>query len=285
MATFFGEVISVYSRAVEEDDYDNTEEENEDDVQIRREIEEKREVHVRWCQVVSKALESSENLNRIHLIIAVGHNAAGFISAHVLSAADWAQVGWVALWNERSHGSKRPDTAPLPGEPGCVLYQQDSCPSVLICQCTGYVAEDQLFQWAERVLGSVQKRGLSVTVLSDCPLAEYKSPDYMTSSGAPFLRALKTSMHVGTLPCPLLELPNIITGLPAAVLSHCQVHRIPAVLFQCFTDVIHPDSVTMETYKPILSSLSASVKLEASPSTEILQRLTRINDSQSNIYT
>ncbi|XP_076876189.1 proteasome assembly chaperone 1 [Brachyhypopomus gauderio] len=284
MATFFGEIISAYSRAVEEDDYDNTEEEDED-VQIRREIEAKRDVHVRWGPEVSKALESSGNLNTTNLIIAFGPNAAGFISAHVLSAEGWTQVGWVALWNERSRGSRRPDAAPLPGEPGCVFYQRDGCPSVLICQSTAYVAEDQLFQWAEKVLGPMQKRGLSVTVLSDCPMAEYKSPDYLTGSGAPFLRALKTTMHTDALPCPLLEQPNIVTGLPAAVLSHCQVHRIPAVLFQCFTDVSHPDSVTMETYKPILSSFSTSVKTESCPSAEILQKLTRITDSQSNLYT
>lgn len=40
MATFFGEVLSVYSRAVEEDDEDL--DENEEDKQIRRELEEKR---------------------------------------------------------------------------------------------------------------------------------------------------------------------------------------------------------------------------------------------------
>ena len=41
MATFFGEVLSVYSRAVEDDeeDQDNS---NEEDEQIRKEIEEKR---------------------------------------------------------------------------------------------------------------------------------------------------------------------------------------------------------------------------------------------------
>lgn len=41
MATFFGEVLSVYSRAVEEDDDDELDE-NEEDEQIRRELEEKR---------------------------------------------------------------------------------------------------------------------------------------------------------------------------------------------------------------------------------------------------
>lgn len=40
MATFFGEVLSVYSRAVEEDEDDLSE--NEEDEQIRRELEEKR---------------------------------------------------------------------------------------------------------------------------------------------------------------------------------------------------------------------------------------------------
>lgn len=40
MATFFGEVLSVYSRAVEEDDEDSIG--NEEDEQIRRELEEKR---------------------------------------------------------------------------------------------------------------------------------------------------------------------------------------------------------------------------------------------------
>lgn len=40
MATFFGEVLSVYSRAVEEDEDDLSD--NEEDEQIRRELEEKR---------------------------------------------------------------------------------------------------------------------------------------------------------------------------------------------------------------------------------------------------
>ncbi len=40
MATFFGEVLSVYSRAVEEDEEDF--DDNEEDAQIRKELEKKR---------------------------------------------------------------------------------------------------------------------------------------------------------------------------------------------------------------------------------------------------
>nr|XP_055063307.1 proteasome assembly chaperone 1 [Misgurnus anguillicaudatus] len=279
MATFFGEVLSVYSRAVEEDDDDDLTKENEEDEQIRQEIEEKRSVHVHW---------TSDNDTRSYsdLIIAVGPNATGFISAYVLSSGCWSSVGWVSLWNERSQRSSRTDAAaPDPGEPACILYQQNQNPSVLICQCTYYVAEDQLFQWTEKVLGCVQKRGLSVTVLSECVLAEYKTSDYVSGNGSPFLCALKTGGYTGAIACPLLKQPNIISGLPAAVLSHCQVHQIPAVVYQCYSDVSHPDSLTMETYKSALVCVSSAVKLDPSPSSETLQKFTRVNEVQSNLYT
>ncbi|KAJ8267144.1 hypothetical protein GJAV_G00138990 [Gymnothorax javanicus] len=278
MATFFGEVLSVYSRAVEEDDED-LENENEEDQQIRREIEQKREVHVSWCPEVTESVTDSPDrtLQCSELVISVGPNATGFLSACVLNSGSWEVVGSVSLWNERSRDSCR--------QPGCVIYRQSDCPKVLICQCSCYIAEDQLFQWAEKVLSCLQQRGLNVTVLSDCSMAEYKSPDSLFSSGAPFLRALKSSPYAVQADCPLLEQPNIVTGLAAAVLNHCQVKRIPAIVYQCYSDVITPDSVTMATYRPALARLSSVLKLESGLNTEILRKLVHVNEAQSNLYT
>ncbi|ERE75877.1 proteasome assembly chaperone 1-like isoform 2 [Cricetulus griseus] len=42
----------------------------------------------------------------------------------------------------------------------------------------------------------------------------------------------------------------------ARVLSYCQVWRIPAVLYLCYTDVMKLDLVTVEAFKPVLSSSS-----------------------------
>lgn len=39
-----------------------------------------------------------------------------------------------------------------------------------------------------------------------------------------------------------------------SVLSYCQVWQIPAVLYQCYTDIIKLDTVTIEAFKPVLSS-------------------------------
>lgn len=43
---------------------------------------------------------------------------------------------------------------------------------------------------------------------------------------------------------------------PFLVLSYCQVWGIPAVLYLCYTDVMKLDLVTVEAFKPILSSRS-----------------------------
>ncbi|XP_043087704.1 proteasome assembly chaperone 1 isoform X3 [Puntigrus tetrazona] len=255
MATFFGEVLSVYSRAVEEDEYDDMTNENEEDEQIRREIEEKRCVQVRWLSETEGPVPCSD------LIVSVGPSAAGFVSAYVLSSGDWTPLAWVSLWNERSPGAGRPDAAPGPGEPSCVLYQQKHNPAVLGC---------------------VQTRDLKVTVLSDCSAAEYKTSDYLSESAGPFLRSLRTAAHTGPVASPALEPPNISSGLAAAVLSHCQVQQISAVLYQCYSDVPHPDSLSMQTYRAAVSSV---LKLDLSPSADELQKITRVGELQSNLYT
>ncbi|CAF97322.1 unnamed protein product [Tetraodon nigroviridis] len=144
MATFFGEVLSVYSRAVEEDEDDLSE--NEEDEQIRRELEEKRVVHLHWNPEVSECLKSGDKLQCSDFILAVGHNAARFLSVHALASSHWDVVGHSLLWNERNDST----TAKTAVESACVFHRQKDNPSVWICQVTCYIAEDQLFQWIEK---------------------------------------------------------------------------------------------------------------------------------------
>ncbi|XP_077597460.1 proteasome assembly chaperone 1 [Stigmatopora nigra] len=277
MATFFGEVLSVCSRAVEEEDDEEELDENEEDAQIRKELDEKRVVQLHWGPEVCEALKSGEKLPCSNFILAVGHNASRFLSVYVLASEKWEMVGSASVWNERSQAKSGQES-------GCVFLRRRDDPSVMICQLTCYVAEDQQFQWTEKVLDSLQHRGLNVIVLSDCSLADYKSADYLYGSSTPFLRSLHSNVFSGPTVCPALEQPNILTGLPAAVLNHCQVHRIPAVVYQCFSDVIGGDSVTMETYKPALAKLGKSITLDPCPTSDTLRKIVRTRDPQSNLY-
>lgn len=47
----------------------------------------------------------------------------------------------------------------------------------------------------------------------------------------------------------------------SSVLNHCEVHHIAAVVYQCYSDVIGPNSITMEAYKPVLTKLGKNIQV------------------------
>ncbi|XP_032888361.1 proteasome assembly chaperone 1 [Amblyraja radiata] len=280
MATFFGEVVSAFSRAVDE------EEEDEEDEEIRRELAGRRDVTFQWSSESRSSTDHSASLLPCStFLIAVGENAAGFLKSFVQCCGSWEVVGAVTLGNERvqrQHTSEKQ----FPADSSCLLYRLTSDPTILSCHCTCHVAEDQLFHWAEKVFENIQKRNLGVIVLSSSSVTEYKSSRSIPSIPVPFLRALKTNTLQELPQCQLLEQPNVISGLPAAVLTHCQIQQIPAVLYHCYSDVAALDTLTVEAFKPVLASrsLKSFVKVTIQ-SAEILQQLVDANKIQSNLYT
>lgn len=286
MATFFGEVVNRFSRAVEEDD-DELREEDEEDQEIRRELQKKREVHVQWSPEISLLTEKccGQTMPCSNFILAVGQNAAGFLSSFILNSGKWDVIGSVSLWNERCKIVHTTEFQ-APTDFSCVFYRLRSDHTVFICQCNCYVAEDQQFQWTEKVFSRIQKRGLRVTILSACPMTEYRTPESSYTLAVPFLRALHTKYFKEATCCPILEQPNIATDLPAAVLSYCQVWQIPAVLYQCYTDVCNLDSITVKAFIPLLSSLHLNrLVKDTSEAEETLKKLVNHTDVQSNLYT
>ncbi|NWV48292.1 PSMG1 protein, partial [Daphoenositta chrysoptera] len=225
MATFFGEVVVAPSRAGL-DEEEEAREETPEDREIRRELEKKRypqssravvrffprEIDVLWAWKSGGRAE--EPLVCSRFIVAIGRNAAAFLSSFILDSVCWEVVGVVKLWNEWCRTSST--TNVLPTDSFCLFYRLISDPTVLLCQCSCYVAEDQQFQWLEKVFGSMQKKDLQVTILSTCPVADYKTQESTLTLASPFLKALKTKEFQDQVCCPLLEQPNIVRDLPAA---------------------------------------------------------------------
>ncbi|XP_072116079.1 proteasome assembly chaperone 1 isoform X2 [Mobula birostris] len=259
MATFFGEVVSVFSRAVDEEDEDEDEE-------IRNELAGRRGISIQWSPESRMSSEdtASRSIPCSTFLVAVGENAVGFLNSFVQCSGSWEIIGAVRLWNERIT-RKDPVDKQFPSDSSCLLYRLTSNPTVF---------------------ENVQKRSLNVIVLSCSSVTEYKSSKSIPSIPVPFLRALKTRALQETPHCQLLEQPNVISGLPAAVLTYCQAREIPAVLYHCYSDITTLDTLTIEAFKPVLAcrSLNTLVK-DNSRSAEILKQLVDANKIQSNLYT
>ncbi|XP_040842560.1 proteasome assembly chaperone 1 isoform X1 [Ochotona curzoniae] len=287
-ATFFGEVVKAPCRAGTEDEEDEEEEgrrETPEDREVRQQLARKREVRLLRRQTKT-CLEVSllEKHPCSRFIIAIGNNAVAFLSSFVMNSGVWEEIGCAKLWNE---WCRTADSTHLsPAEAFCVFYQLKGHHSVILCQCSCYVAEDQQYQWLEKVFGSRPRKNMQVTILTSRHVTDYKTSESTGSLPSPFLKALHTKNFEDQLCCSLLEQPNIVHDLPAAVLSFCQVWGLPAVLYLCYTDVMKLDLITVEAFKPLLSSRSFKGLVKNIPqSTEILKKLMSTNEVQSNIYT
>ncbi|XP_011839553.1 PREDICTED: proteasome assembly chaperone 1 isoform X1 [Mandrillus leucophaeus] len=287
-ATFFGEVVKAPCRAGTEDEEEEEEgrRETPEDREVRQQLARKREVRLLRRQTKT-SLEVSllEKYPCSKFIIAIGNNAVAFLSSFVMNSGVWEEVGCAKLWNE---WCRTADTTHLSStEAFCGFYHLKSNPSVFLCQCSCYVAEDQQYQWLEKVFGSCPRKNMQITILTCRHVTDYKTLESTGSLPSPFLKALKTQNFKDPACCPLLEQPNIVHDLPAAgVLSYCQVWKIPAILYLCYTDVMKLDLITVEAFKPILSTRSLKGLVKNIPqSTEILKKLMTTNEIQSNIYT
>ncbi|XP_055975514.1 proteasome assembly chaperone 1 [Sorex fumeus] len=286
-ATFFGEVVWSRCRAGTEDEEEEEDERREtpEDREVRRQRAREREVRL-FRRQTKTAWDVSllEKYPCSKFIIAIGNNAVAFLSSFVMNSGVWEEVGCAKLWNE---WCRTTDTIHVsPAEAFCVFYHHKANPSVVLCQCSCYVADDQQYQWLEKVFGSCPRKNMQVTILTCRHVTDYKSPESTGSLPSPFLRALRTRDYREPLCCPLLEQPNIAHDLPAAVLSHCQVWGIPAVLYLCYTDVMKLDPVTAEAFQPLLESRSLRGLVKNVPqSREILKKLITTTEVQSNIYT
>jgi len=70
------------------------------------------------------------------------------------------------------------------------------------------------------------------------------------------LRHLKTdAFPLGDEVCPALEAPNVIDGLPAAILSHCQVLQKPAVIYSCVQSESEAGVEMMRKWDPVLKQI------------------------------
>ncbi|XP_033635414.1 proteasome assembly chaperone 1-like isoform X1 [Asterias rubens] len=270
MATFFGEVLTLSSRAVDDDD------EDEGDEMLPRFPE----PQFAWQPGVNKEMEESEvrKLSCRTLIIAVGPAATAFLEAYIL----WSKIEVVATIEydlSRSNSAK--------GHHKCSVYRLKNHPDVLVCQCKNEVLPGMSHVWTKQLFQNLDSTDMEVIVMDMASTAEYRTD--MSSSEIPacFLRSMQSSTQGRKIqPCPSLESPNVIKGLSASVLSHCQIYGVSCLLCIGFFDSLFLHTDDIKVFLPLLSSDPIKDIVQENPDAEsVLRKLVERRALQGSLYT
>ncbi|XP_076030212.1 proteasome assembly chaperone 1-like [Oratosquilla oratoria] len=207
MATFFGEVIPISTRAYDE-------EEDEETVSSVN---------------VKLSMNSPGQLNCSALIVAQGALACDFAES-VLKTEDTKIIGSIEVERERIEKPEYTEfhaRMPVP----CHLYQTPT--DVIICIASKDVTADVANKFSEKILSVIQHTAPVVVISShhcsallghyasgeDCIIKSLKSPEFN----------FKTVF-------PRLPQPATLDSVPAAILTSSIVTRRPCVIYAIYTE-------------------------------------------------
>ncbi|XP_067143954.1 proteasome assembly chaperone 1-like [Centruroides vittatus] len=225
MATFFGEVLPVRSRAVDD--------EEEKDVPVERLYMEK-QLGLQKCNL---------------FVFSIGSNASTFNEIYVLpqDAQLLTHVRGETIIEDNQEeymGLSYRKSSKLVGS----LYRKGS---VLFFICKERIRPEQAFPLAKQLIDSISSS--CVLILCDYYFSEYKH-NFTEILQIPFLRCLRTSKYNDKeVNFPLLRQPNTVSGLEAAILTECEVKNIPAELIVSYTDQCCLDVNCVKSFLKIFS--------------------------------
>ncbi|XP_014668427.1 PREDICTED: proteasome assembly chaperone 1-like [Priapulus caudatus] len=215
MATFFGEILPVASRAGEE--------EEEDDEDIEDE----------WAHDFKWTTEDCNDATRYHpvpsihpfsLVVAVGNVAAAFVESYLTRRKAQSNTpkhkARACMYTSHSDSSDGIDKR---------IFTSDVDPP----PHATYSLVDKLVT------------GNDILILCSGHISSLHTEEALEP---PVLRGLATTEWTAPLPCPHLEQPNIVSGLAAAVLQRCQIHKKRALLLVCYTENMYVDTSSVNAY-------------------------------------
>merc|ERR1719369_60005 len=213
MASFFGEIVTRTPRYLDDEDEDS----------------------LQACQdynyfLTGNTIKGEENKSDL-LLISDGKLASTFSKLFLSEGAE----------SDGTVEARHPQTEA--GHTVCDIYSADNHTVVT----TSPVSPANMFPLAETLLSLVLPTS---TVLL---LTERHSSELRTDGRSPATHCLATPQLSGPLPCDRLPAPNILSGLPAAVLSLCQMRGMPGLLLVTYTDVLSPDSISLSGFCPMFS--------------------------------
>lgn len=233
MATYFGEVVEQSSRAFWGDEYDS-----EDDVHADS------RTNCRKLEVSSSATQHTSSTIKLFLVIH-GPLTEGFVEACFLDkGVPIAEINEAETAEEESFRRRKRKSS--------AIYSLSS--DILLCICSSHLDIAQSFDFTEKI-SPWMKNAEQVIILTCSYISGYHVTRHQDESPDTFLKALKTDNFSSPVFSEILEQPNTVKGIPAGVLTWCQIFKIPAVLYVCYTRSYEVDSNSVKLFLELFSKL------------------------------
>ncbi|XP_039288136.1 proteasome assembly chaperone 1-like [Nilaparvata lugens] len=209
MATFFGEVMAPVSRAF----WNGAEDIDDDD---EGDISEPRGPVYKFKE------EKPQVENSYSLMIFATDQFCSDYSRAFLMSGEPELITEIEEVDEKSSDEqiKRPQT------PVASLFKIKN--DVLLLACKRNIP----LEYANDLLLMVAPwldKSKDAAVLASKPVAEFITSNKELEENA-FVRVLKTKSYTENIPCKQLEVPNAVSGFPAAMMTWRQIHEQPCVL-------------------------------------------------------
>ncbi|KAK7500100.1 hypothetical protein BaRGS_00008647 [Batillaria attramentaria] len=273
MATFYGEVLPVISRAVDD--------EEEDDESVSLECD----PFLHWSGRIRNNLLHQPNgkLTCNILVVAIGPAAVGFTDI-LIKHGDYHLVG--GIFSGLRDGDQQSLSQKLPTDKTCYIYRSNEDASTFICLCNMDVAVEQCHAWVNQLFSDFDAEDAYVVVLNTLHSSKFTSEVPTSDLPLPIIRGLKTNKFAGTPLCPVLEQPNLVTGLAAQVMTYCQANGLRAALYQCYTNARRlVDVPTIKAFMPVLESTPVRDIIRPNPEAEQQMRdIVALHEVQDTLY-
>lgn len=227
MASYFGEIIEPSTRAL----FDEFE--DDDDVKTNKRLQ------LVWNQNAPTTVDL--------FFVVHGRLSLAFAEAYLVDD-NTSLIGEINLQqdNDDSHKS-------LPSR----IYLEGT---TLICLVSPSCTSDLAFQFVENI-STILKNSKRVIVLTNETIYKFKTA-FINELPPAFMRELKTSTDTSKELADKLPIPNIITGIPGAVATWCQIFKKSASILICYTDQQRLDSVTALPYTTVIKKINPKLILK-----------------------
>ncbi|KAG1442571.1 hypothetical protein G6F56_011009 [Rhizopus delemar] len=212
-----------------------------------------------------KTIHTNVDASMTDITLVLGPTGPGQV--YIDSLSDLTKVGTITCSAQDKEETK-----------ATVLQSLDH--SILYISFSQTIVVEETVQYTKSVLNHFKGKLSKVIILDSFAHENDLTP--------PTLRVLQSSISPILKSLTQYEIPHMVTGLPAAVLNHCEIYSIPCYNLLTLQEYVYGKLLvtedTLTAYDQGLKQLGLNVQFSSELLQQALDRKGRINDNHHRLY-